>query len=94
MPPQRTFGQIEFAGQMWRWTAVSHSSRPGDPGSDASGTQRVGCFQRLDQRVSCELPRGDGKALTDQRLLRLLEETRFGTCRPEASGPPPASAGR
>ncbi len=77
MLPHRKYGQIEFAGEWWRWMAVAHSVVAHGAGNDTSGLRWVVCFRRLpggDRRMSCELPWGNGEGLRDRRLLNRLEE--------------------
>ncbi len=77
MFPHRKYGQLEFAGESWRWIAVAHTVGACDPGTRTSRIQWVVCFRQVDEcdrRVSCVLPRGSGQWLTDRKLLNFLKE--------------------
>lgn len=79
MDSESKFGEIEIAGERWRWTTIGRSGE-GRAGTARPATVRWSVSFRdprdPDRGFWCELPRQDVARLSDGRLRELFEEAR------------------
>lgn len=86
MDSESKFGEIEIAGERWRWTTIGRSGGR-RAGRISPATVRWSVSFRdpcdSDRGYWCELPEKDAARLSDGRLRELFEEARAQVLPPD-----------